>query len=59
MRIEWTPKGGEFDGRTYKGTVDASGYVHWDKVDDSDLVTLSWLRKVAAEGQGTLKESEK
>lgn len=56
MRIEWTPRG--FDGRMYAGAVDTSGYVQWDKVDDSDLVTIDWLRKIAARGEGILKEIE-
>ena len=54
MRIEWTPKYGGFGTRT--GIVDMSGYVHWDDIDDTDFVTIDWLREMAAKGAGTLVE---
>jgi len=61
MNIIWTPKGGEHDGQRYKGYVDMSGYVHWSDphMDAGDLVTIDWLRQVAARGEGTLVEESK
>ena len=60
MKITWTPKYGEHAGVEFVGHVDASGYVHWDdaRMDTGDLVSIDWLRKVAARGEGTLVEEE-